>query len=69
MDKEGWLPISLIASFHRIQALTQDIELIIQVNIQTQECYENICERMNMSDNYVLFDLGCEREPGSCDIR
>ena len=69
MDKEGWLPISLIASFHRIQALTQDIELIIQVNIQTQECYENICERTNMSDDSVLFDLGCEREPRSCDIR
>lgn len=31
MDKEGWIPISLIASFHRVQALTQDVALIIKV--------------------------------------
>lgn len=30
MDKEGWIPISLIASFHRVQALTQDVALIIK---------------------------------------
>ncbi|KAL5012494.1 hypothetical protein ScPMuIL_011045, partial [Solemya velum] len=29
MNKEGWIPISLIASFHRVQALTQDVALII----------------------------------------
>ena len=32
MDAEGWIPISLIASFHRVQALTQDVNLIIQVS-------------------------------------
>lgn len=31
MDTDGWIPISLIASFHRVQALTQDVNLIIQV--------------------------------------
>ncbi|KAK4019727.1 hypothetical protein OUZ56_001736 [Daphnia magna] len=30
MDSEGYLPISLIASFHRVQALTQDVSLVIQ---------------------------------------
>ena len=30
MDTEGYLPISLIASFHRVQALTQDVSLVIQ---------------------------------------
>lgn len=30
MDVEGYLPISLIASFHRVQALTQDVSLVIQ---------------------------------------
>ena len=30
MDSEGYLPISLIASFHRVQALTQDFSLIIE---------------------------------------
>jgi la-related protein 1 len=30
MDAEGYLPISLIASFHRVQALTQDVGLVVQ---------------------------------------
>lgn len=30
MDPEGYLPLSLIASFHRVQALTHDIRLIIE---------------------------------------
>ncbi|XP_033742068.1 la-related protein 1B-like [Pecten maximus] len=29
MSKEGWLPISLIAGFHRVQNLTRDIQVII----------------------------------------
>ncbi|MEQ2212790.1 hypothetical protein XENOCAPTIV_005152, partial [Xenoophorus captivus] len=32
MDQEGFLPIGLIASFHRVQALTTDINLILEVN-------------------------------------
>lgn len=31
MDAQGFLPISLIASFHRVQALTMDINLIVEV--------------------------------------
>lgn len=30
MDAGGYLPISLIASFHRVQALTQDVSLVVQ---------------------------------------
>ncbi|KAJ7988821.1 hypothetical protein DPEC_G00313170 [Dallia pectoralis] len=30
MDAQGFLPISLIASFHRVQALTTDVNLIVQ---------------------------------------
>uniref|UniRef100_A0A1E1XGA8 La-related protein 1 n=1 Tax=Amblyomma aureolatum TaxID=187763 RepID=A0A1E1XGA8_9ACAR len=30
MDAQGYLPLSLIASFHRIQALTQDVALVMQ---------------------------------------
>jgi hypothetical protein len=33
MDKDGWIPMSLIASFHRIQQLTHDINLLIEVSI------------------------------------
>ena len=36
MDSEGYLPISLIASFHRVQALTQDITLVIQALQQSE---------------------------------
>lgn len=31
MDQEGFLPIGLIASFHRVQALTTDVNLIVEV--------------------------------------
>lgn len=30
MDAQGYLPLSLIASFHRIQALTQDVSLVME---------------------------------------
>lgn len=33
MDQEGFLPIGLIASFHRVQALTTNIALIVEVSI------------------------------------
>ena len=29
MDVNGFLPISLIASFHRVQALTQNVQMVI----------------------------------------
>lgn len=32
MDQEGFLPIGLIASFHRVQALTTNIGLIVEVS-------------------------------------
>ena len=30
MDADGYLPVSLIASFNRVQALTQDLLQIVQ---------------------------------------
>lgn len=32
MDQEGFLPIGLIASFHRVQALTTDVNIILDVS-------------------------------------
>lgn len=32
MDQEGFLPIGLIGSFHRVQALTTDVNLIIEAS-------------------------------------
>jgi len=37
MDTEGYLPISLIASFHRVQALTQDVSLVVQALLQSPD--------------------------------
>lgn len=37
MDSDGFLPITLIASFHRVQALTTDISLIIKVRARKDE--------------------------------
>ena len=31
MDNQGYIPVSLVASFHRVQALTQDVTFIIKV--------------------------------------
>lgn len=39
MDKEGYIPISLIASFHRVQALTQDVSLVIE-SLKESDCLE-----------------------------
>lgn len=32
MDQEGFLPVGLIASFHRVQALTTDVNIILEVS-------------------------------------
>uniref|UniRef100_A0A672YW15 HTH La-type RNA-binding domain-containing protein n=1 Tax=Sphaeramia orbicularis TaxID=375764 RepID=A0A672YW15_9TELE len=37
MDQEGFLPIGLIASFHRVQALTTDINLILDALKDSKE--------------------------------
>ncbi|KAI3367390.1 hypothetical protein L3Q82_026251 [Scortum barcoo] len=37
MDAQGFLPISLIASFHRVQALTMDITLIMEALKSSKE--------------------------------
>uniref|UniRef100_A0A671XER2 La ribonucleoprotein 1B n=1 Tax=Sparus aurata TaxID=8175 RepID=A0A671XER2_SPAAU len=37
MDVQGFLPISLIASFHRVQALTMDISLIMEALKSSKE--------------------------------
>lgn len=43
MDAQGFLPISLIASFHRVQALTMDISLIMEVISHHQSLQECVC--------------------------
>jgi len=33
MNSEGWIPVGLVASFFRVQALTQDISMVIDVSV------------------------------------
>lgn len=44
MDDQGFLPISLIASFHRVQALTQDVSLVVEslANSSTVEVVDGV---------------------------
>ena len=35
---EGYIPLSLIASFYRVQALTQDVNLVLEVSTRTFIC-------------------------------
>lgn len=43
MDAEGYLPITLIASFHRIQALSADIQAVLTAVQESEllEVYKN----------------------------
>ena len=34
MDVDGFIPLSLIANFYRVQALSQDQDLILQVQYE-----------------------------------
>lgn len=43
MDSDGFLPITLIASFHRVQALTTDISLIIKVRARRGDLFSLFC--------------------------
>lgn len=38
MDPEGFIPLALIASFYRVQALTQDFNFILEVCKQRSLC-------------------------------
>ena len=53
MDKEGWIPISLIASFHRVQALTQDVALIIKLNPNIKDWTTRVVYPL-VSNEYLL---------------
>lgn len=37
MDSQGFIPITLIASFHRVQALTTDVALVIESILESDK--------------------------------
>uniref|UniRef100_A0A8C1KES7 La ribonucleoprotein 1B n=1 Tax=Cyprinus carpio TaxID=7962 RepID=A0A8C1KES7_CYPCA len=49
MDSKGFLPISLIASFHRVQALTTDISLIKEA-VKNSEVVELVDEKIRRKE-------------------
>uniref|UniRef100_A0A8C1ZB93 La ribonucleoprotein 1B n=1 Tax=Cyprinus carpio TaxID=7962 RepID=A0A8C1ZB93_CYPCA len=49
MDSKGFLPISLIASFHRVQALTTDISLIKEA-VKNSEVVELVDEQIRRKE-------------------
>ncbi|TSU37069.1 La-related protein 1B [Bagarius yarrelli] len=50
MDSQGFLPISLIAGFRRIQALTTDISLIVEA-VKSSDVVELVDERIRRKDD------------------
>lgn len=57
MDSDGFLPITLIASFHRVQALTTDISLIIKVRARKDELSFLFCFSPLLSEACFLDGL------------
>jgi hypothetical protein len=59
MDSEGYLPVTLIASFHRVQALTHDFAKVVEA-MQESDVLE-LCDgvkvsfRMTSSFFFILF--------------
>lgn len=54
MDQEGYLPVTLIASFHRVQALTSDIGLILDA-INSSDKLELIEFKVKSRKKYWFF--------------
>lgn len=58
MSKEGYIPVSLIASFNRMKQLTQDVKLIIDV------CKTS--EKLEVKDEvWVSYTMSSVPSPGS----
>lgn len=49
MDAQGFLPITLIASFHRVQGLTTDVALVIEAIIES--------DKLELVDGYKVHVL------------
>ena len=61
MNEDGYLPVTLLASFHRIQALTMDLSVILSAikNSDKLEIAENYLVRTKLdptSKYYLLSD-------------
>ena len=74
MDGEGYLPLELIASFQRVQNMTQDINLVIaaikdsdMVELKGRVSYLKKSISTSLPNKFVVFRLvnPNEEKPGS----
>ncbi|XP_020629907.1 la-related protein 1-like [Orbicella faveolata] len=56
MDSEGFIPIGLIASFYRVQALTQDFNLILEA-LKGSEAVELVDGKIRKKDNPAIWAI------------
>lgn len=47
MDSEGYLPVTLIASFHRVQALTNNLALVVEAITNS--------DKLELSNGFKVF--------------
>jgi len=50
MNAQGYLPLTLIASFQRVQNLTMDIDLVIDAVLESDRL-----ELLELEDGYKVF--------------
>lgn len=57
MDSQGWIPISLIASFNRVKRLMMDVQLVRDVLVLSEQVQvRDNWVRMNAWEQFVLPD-------------
>lgn len=54
MDAKGYLPITLIASFHRVQALTNNLSLIVDAITHSDKLELSNGFKVNYNASYIL---------------
>lgn len=62
MDSEGFIPLGLIASFYRVQALTQDINLIVEALNGSEVVELNLAEgKIRRKNNPVVWVIPADQ--------
>lgn len=67
MDKDGWVPIALVASFKKVMQLTDNIQLILDVVRSNSSVVEVKADKIRKRDDYMKWIMppSVEFSPGS----
>lgn len=60
MDESGWIPLAMVASFRRIQRLTQSLGMILE-SVTSSEVVESDGARVRPKQNPVQWPIKCRR--------